>query len=146
MEIDIRQKLLMRDEGFKAIPYLDSEGNETIGIGWNIKALPMTLRQALYINRDHIAYFENLLMIRVSFYSKLDPVRQYVLINMAFNMGIDGLLGFKRMLLMMELNDFEGASKEMLNSKWAKQVGTRAERLSRMIATGAFPIGDDGDE
>lgn len=146
MEIDIRQKLLMRDEGFKALPYLDSKGNETIGIGWNIKSLPMTLKQALYINRDHIAYFENQLINKISFYSKLDPVRQYVLINMAFNMGINGLLGFKDMLSMMVKGDFEGASKEIFRSVLAKEEPSRVERLSRMIATGAFPIGDDGGE
>lgn len=61
--------------------------------------------------------------------------RQRVLVNMAFNLGMTGLLGFKTTLLAMEQGRYEDAAR-MLRSRWAGQVGVRAERLSEMMRTG----------
>ena len=54
---------------------------------------------------------------------------------MAFQLGIDGLLKFKNTLNLIEAGDYETASKEMLNSLWAKQTPERAKRLSEQIRT-----------
>lgn len=133
------QKLLVLEEEFRSIPYRDDEGNETLGIGWNIRSLPMTLEQALAINRDHIRYFEKELQRLLSFYDNLDQVRQCVLVDMAFNMGIEEFMGFKRFLHMIELGGYDEAAQEMLNSVWDKEVKTRAIRLSKMMETGQWP-------
>ena len=73
----------------------------------------------------------------------LDDARRAVLVNMAFNMGLgvhgqSGLLGFTRMLGAVERGDYDRASAEMMDSRWAQQVGPRAQRLSRQMQTGEW--------
>ena len=74
------------------------------------------------------------------FFNNLDAERQYALIDMAFNLGILGLLRFKKMLRAIERGDFIRASKECLNSKYASEVGQRAVRIANTLATGDFKI------
>jgi lysozyme len=69
---------------------------------------------------------------------KLDYVRQEVLLNMMFNMGATRLLGFKLFLAHAEAGEYGPASVEMINSKWAAQVGNRAQRLARQMRTGEY--------
>jgi len=69
----------------------------------------------------------------------LSPVRQAVLIDMCFNLGIRGLLGFKNTLASVAVGKYEQASRQMLESKWATQVKTRAVRLAKMMATDEWP-------
>lgn len=66
----------------------------------------------------------------------LDPVRRRVLHNMAFNLGVVGLLKFKNTLAMVERGDYAGASRGMLNSLWARQVKGRAKRLAEQMRDG----------
>ena len=68
----------------------------------------------------------------------LSPERQAVLVNMAFNLGIAGLLAFKRMLAACERGEYAAAAREMLDSVWAKQVGARAVRLAEQMRTGEW--------
>jgi lysozyme len=63
-------------------------------------------------------------------------VRQRVLANMCFNLGISRLKGFVRMLSALRRKDFAAAAREMRSSKWAEQVGARAERLARLMEAG----------
>jgi lysozyme len=63
-------------------------------------------------------------------------VRQNVLADMCFNLGIGGLLSFKNTLAMVEHGKYEEAAAAMLQSKWATQVGQRAIELSEMMRTG----------
>lgn len=67
---------------------------------------------------------------------KLDNIRQDVLVDMAFNMGVQGLLGFTHTLAMIREGDYAGASRNMLRSKWADQTKSRAQRLARITASG----------
>ena len=60
---------------------------------------------------------------------------------MAFNMGIGGLLGFRKFLAELQDRHFEAAAKEMLDSRWAEQVGRRAEELAQIVRTGEDPFG-----
>ena len=66
----------------------------------------------------------------------LDEVRQRCLMDMAFNLGVAGLMKFEKTLRLIAQGNLSGASQEMLRSKWADQVGQRAITLSRMMATG----------
>jgi len=68
--------------------------------------------------------------------SDLDAVRQRVVIDMAFNIGVPRLTGFKKMWAAIHCGDYEEAALEMMDSKWARQVGRRAERLSDMMRKG----------
>ena len=65
----------------------------------------------------------------------LDPVRQRVMMNMAFNMQ-GKLLGFRNFLAAAQRRDWSTASAEMLDSLWARQVGDRAKRLASMMRSG----------
>lgn len=65
-------------------------------------------------------------------------MRLAVLENMTFNLGIAGLLKFKRTLTMIQAENYDGAAQAMLESKWADQVGARAQRLSQQLATGEW--------
>jgi lysozyme len=71
--------------------------------------------------------------------TQLNDVRQRVLVDMAFSMGVVGLLNFKRTLATIQAGDYQQAATMMLDSRWAKQVGQRVERLARMMATGKDP-------
>lgn len=139
MDKSILIKELRRDEGVVSYAYQDHLGYWTIGVGRLIdKRKGGCLRDSeidMLLSND-IDHFESQLINALPWYSKLDGVRQRVIVNMAFNLGIDGLLGFKNTLAMIERGDYAGAAKGMLNSKWAQQVGERAKRLSTMMETG----------
>ena len=78
------------------------------------------------------------LINNISWFYQLDDERQYALLDMCFNMGISRLLKFKKMLNAMFIGDFKGAAKECLNSKYARDVKKRAERIARLIQTGIW--------
>ena len=72
--------------------------------------------------------------------NRLNTVRQDVLINMTYNMGLVGLLKFKKMLLALEKKDYQKASIEMLDSKWKDDVGNRAQELATQMMTGVYAL------
>ena len=69
-------------------------------------------------------------------FKRLDPVRQKVIVDMCFNLGLAGLKGFRKMIGHLEVGAYVNAAEEMKNSKWYHQVGTRARRLVEMMRTG----------
>jgi lysozyme len=71
-------------------------------------------------------------------FNDMDEVRQRVLIDMAYNLGIAGLKKFRRMLAALERRDYEEAAKELLDSRYADQVKGRAVRNARMMETGEW--------
>jgi len=66
----------------------------------------------------------------------LDPVRQKVIVDMCFNLGLAGLKGFRKMIAALAAGDYKQAAAEMVNSKWYHQVGNRGKRLVRMMESG----------
>ena len=125
---------LIRDEGDVPYAYQDSLGYWTIGVGFLIDKrkggrLPDAVRDfwlEYEINKT-TAELEK----RLPFFSALSQVRKDTLINMAFNLGVNGLLNFKKTIALMASGKHEAASSEMLDSQWARQVGQRANRLSQ---------------
>ena len=86
-----------------------------------------------------MAFFAGELDDRLSFdWRKMDEPRQAVLLNMAFNLGVPKLMGFKRALSAMSIGDYPRAGTEMLDSKWAKQVKGRAAELARQMVLGCW--------
>lgn len=134
------------DEGCRLIAYLDTEGVWTIGYGHTgpevKRGLVWTQEQAEAALIKDIREHNAKLAAALPWLRKLDPVRQRVLQNMAFNLGIGsaetgkGLLGFKNTLAMIQAGRYAEAAENMLKSKWAGQVGQRAQRLSRRMKTG----------
>lgn len=126
---------LIRDEGIRAKAYLDSKGIPTIGIGHNLQK-PISSAAIEQIYADDLAEVFTDLNKFLPWWTSLNLVRQRVLANMCFNMGIGTLLEFRNALGAMKAGDWFRASQEMLNSEWAKQVGARADRLAQMMYAG----------
>ena len=127
---------LERDEGVRLKPYRDSVGKLTIGIGRNLDDVGITLDETHYLLNGDIARAEADLDARLPWWQTLDPVRQRVLVNMCFNMGIAGLLTFANTLELVRVGQYADAADHMLASKWAGQVGPRAQRLADMMRDG----------
>lgn len=129
---------LERDEGLRLKPYKDSVGKLTIGAGRNLDDVGISEEEARHLLENDVARTVADLDRHLPWWSGLDPVRQRVVINMAFNMGVAGLLGFSKTLAAMKSGDYVGAAYGMLASKWAGQVGERATRLAHMMSTGGI--------
>lgn len=127
---------LKKHEGLRLKPYTDTVGKLTLGIGRNLEDKGITEQEALFMLNNDVDYFYSKLCQRIGWMKKLDDARQNVLVNMAFNLGIAGLMTFKKMLLACEHGNFKIAATEMLNSKWAEQVGYRANELAEQMRTG----------
>lgn len=138
MTPEAKQKLkalLVQHEAYKQFPYADTTGHLTVGIGRNLSDRGISTTEAFYLLDDDILYFTSKLNHYLNFFAKLSENRQIALIDMCFNIGIQGFLNFKEMILALESHDYERASYEMLNSKWAQQVGERATKLAEIMRT-----------
>ena len=162
-----RQKLrveLVRDEGEKLAVYRCTAGKRTIGVGRNLDdvgisaaetaklgitvsscvARGISQAQSRTLLDSDIDRCERDLDRALPWWRTLNPVRQRVLLNMCFNMGVgrrgvSGLLSFTNTLAMIERGNFAGAAAGMKASKWHRQVGQRAVRLEAMMQTGKEP-------
>ena len=132
---------LERDEGVKPAAYQDHLGFWTIGVGRLIDA-----RKGGGLRPDEIEYLlandikdrEQALAAALPWFAALDPVRQGVLLNMAFQLGTAGLLGFKQTLRLVGQGDYSDAALQMVQSKWASQTPERATRLAKQMRTGTW--------
>lgn len=134
-------KQLREEEGEVLHAYEDHLGYLTIGVGRLIdkrKGGGITPEESTYLLNNDIKKATKAIERRIPGWSKLNDVRKGTLIGMAFQMGADGLFKFKGMLKCLELNDFDGAAKAMLDSLWAKQTPSRAKRLSEQMRTGVW--------
>ncbi len=141
-------KMLEVEEGFRSKPYICSEGYPTIGIGWKIgrhnQSLNdfenMTVCQATaYAQCDFmVAGITAQLSNRLSFFYDLNEARQCVLISMAYQMGINGLMKFKNMIDAIEEGCWTDAAHEGLDSRWSKQTPERAERQMKTLLHGTW--------
>lgn len=163
---DYLARQLMRQEGRRVntdgehLPYRDALGILTLGYGHNSEALPLEIiapasgrgrgaafdpekdtlseAQARALLEEDIARTEAELESALPWIRTLTQIRRAVLINMAFNMGVPKLLGFKFTLGYLRSGSVELAAQEMLRSKWAKQVGARAVELADQLEAGEW--------
>ncbi|MGR6873076.1 glycoside hydrolase family protein [Pseudomonas sp. HK3] len=139
LDVESQEKLkkqLTRHEGLELRLYKCTEGKQTIGIGRNLDDLGISEDEAMYMLDNDLARIEVELEKNIPVLSGLSDNRKIVLMNMAFNLGISRLLQFKNMLAALAQHDYKTASAEMLNSRWSKQVGSRANELSEMMLVG----------
>lgn len=135
----IRQ--LRGDEGVVKHAYRDHLGYLTIGVGRLIderKGGGLRDHEIDYLLRSDIDERIDELTRRVPWWQNLDDARKGVLLNMSFQLGVDGLLGFKNTLEMVRKGHYDLAAAGMLNSLWAKQTPERAKRLSEQMRTGQW--------
>lgn len=130
---------LTGDEGNRAKIYRDSLGYFTIGIGRLVDPGKNGggLRQSeiAFMLANDINERRDDLNRLIPWMNTLSETRQAVLINMSFQLGVDGLLAFKNTLAMVKVGNFSAAAVGMLNSKWATQTPARAKRLSEQMRT-----------
>lgn len=146
---------LMFNEGCKLKSYRDSVGKLTIGIGRNLDDNPLTIEEqcyighncrTLFISNEQAAYLcrNDLKRVRADldkelpWWRDLNPDRQFVMIDLCFNLGKNTLLTFKKTLNSIATGYYELAAKQLLQSKYAKQVGLRAERNAYALRTGEW--------
>ena len=143
------QEQLIRDECVKLFVYDDANdnpvvpgytlvGHPTIGIGRALDVHGISMAEALYLNNDDIKDVQNGLLDSLPWLANLDVVRFAALENMAFNLGVNGLLEFTETLAAIKQGDYDLAAEDMLQSEWAQQVGDRAKRLAEQIKTGVW--------
>ena len=134
----LRQQLI-HDEGCIDHAYTDSEGYLTIGVGRlidRVKGGRLSEDEIEYLLENDIDKIINQAIREFAWFSDLSDVRQEVVLNMIFNLGLVGFKGFRNMIAALERHDWVDASREMLDSKWSSQVGQRAIRLSEAMRTG----------
>lgn len=132
---------LKRHEGVRTHAYKCSANMVTVGVGRNIDE-----NGGLGLSEDEIEYLlENDVkrckkeLIALPWFVEIDSVRQDALVNLCFNLGMTRLLGFENALTAMSVGDYDLAADEFMDSRWAKQVGYRAEEVCTMIRTGNYP-------
>lgn len=135
-------EMLTRHEGRRAFAYQDSIGACTIGVGRNIDSdhggVGLSSDEIDYLLENDIIRHTKELAATFSWYNDLDEIRQEALIDMHFNLGHSRFCGFKKMIAALEEGDYHKAHDEMLDSKWALQVGDRAKELAMMIWRGEY--------
>lgn len=137
-ELNATEAYIHDEEGYRAKPYRCTSGALTIGIGYNLDA-GMPFDEAVLLMRHRIDKIRRALLERLEWFPKLNEARQAALLSMAYQMGLSGLLSFKRTLASIAAGDYEQASREMLDSKWASQTPKRAQRTAYMMRYGKFP-------
>jgi len=132
---------IARHEGLRLHPYKCPANKLTIGYGRNLEDRGITKDEAMYLLQNDLLRIKNGLSNQLDLYHhivfhRLEKNVQEVLIEMAYQIGIYGLLKFKKMLNAVFLRKFDLAAKEMLDSKWAKQTPRRAKELSNIMKGG----------
>ena len=128
--------LIIYHEGLELKPYKCTAGHLTIGIGRNLDDRGITEDEARFLCQNDVDIVEQELARKFPFIVGLDDVRIRVLLDMAFNLGVPRLSAFSNMWAALEEGDYKQAAVEMLDSRWARQVGRRATNLSQMMETG----------
>ena len=131
------KEYIRRYEGLRLKPYTCPTGHLTIGYGHNLEN-GITPEMAEFMLKRDLETVERGVKDKFAWYFKLNDARQFVLVDMAFNMGLARLCTFKKMLAAVERGDYATAAKEMLDSRWAVQTGRRAKELAEMMKTGEY--------
>ena len=150
---DVIYNRLIQNEGIKFKAYVCPAGYLTIGVGRNLDLNPLTecekdiigdvmlgitKEQAFMLLRHDVNKVCNQLDEKLPWWKELDSERQYVMIDMCFNMGINKLLGFKNTLAYIAQGNYEKAADNLLLSRYAQQVKKRAQRNANCLRTGRY--------
>ena len=128
---------LIRDhENVRLKVYHDTLGHATIGWGRCLECEGITREEADMLLANDKARIDHELA-QLPWYAALDPARQAVIVDMAYNLGVEGVLGFKSMIARIEAQDWDGAAFAMHHSKWAHQVGRRSFEDAQIMRSGA---------
>jgi len=128
---------IKKHEGFRAQSYKDTVGVLTIGYGTNLQRLEVDEQLATFLLKREVLHIEKFFNGHFPYLSIESQTRRDVILEMAYNLGIEGVLKFKKMWSAMYSHNWTRAGAEMLDSKWATQVGKRATTLATRMIRGA---------
>lgn len=133
--------MLLRDEGCSRVPYKCPAGFWTIGVGRNLEANPLSDDEiALILDNDidraRTAANE---IFGATWFEQQEEHRQLGIINLIFNLGKSGFMQFKKAIGAMLRGDWDTAANEILDSRYAEQVGERAERVAKLLRCEEYP-------
>lgn len=137
MSLMITVEQIKKHEGYKQYPYYCTGGKLTIGYGRNLEENGINEEEAEELLAKDVQNARAGVKRRIDI-RRCNEARQAVLVNMAFNLGVTGLMGFKKMIASVERGDYEQAALEMLNSRWASQVPSRANELAKQMLSGEW--------
>lgn len=121
-------------EGYRKHVYLCSTRHATFGYGFNIDAGIDEDIAEILLEAQMTKIYARLIAYR--WFYELDEVRRCVIVEMVYNIGWTGFHKFVKTIDHIKNHDYQLAAKEMLNSKWARQVPNRARKLSKQFETG----------
>lgn len=136
MNFDTLKAQLVRHEGMELHVYRDSLGVPTIGVGRNLQDVGISQAEAMVLLDNDVKRVVAELDNQLPWWRNLSESRQLVISNMAFNIGLSRLQGFRNALQAMQEGRWSDAAREMLDSRWATQVGPRARELAQMMEAG----------
>ncbi len=129
---------IKRHEGFRSTVYQCTEGYDTIGYGFAVKDLVLDKHIADLILMQKLHKLLERILIAFPWFKDIDDIAKSVVVNMCYQIGLSGFSKFKKTIYLLETEQYEEASMEMLDSLWAKQTPNRAKELSealRAVAT-----------
>ena len=121
---------IKRNEGFKGMPYVDIEGHKTIGYGTK---LPITEEEATILLKHRLGKFETQLENKWTAYKDMSKGIQEMCLEMAYQLGINGFLKFKKMIKALEEKDYDKAYAEGIDSLWYYQTPNRAVKVLSVL-------------
>ena len=144
MNLDQLKIELSGDEGVRYVPYNDSRGIETIGIGHNMQANPLPTNWSFPLSDDQVDQLYQrdvsrttaLLDGNLPWWRSLDEVRQRAIANLGFNLGVHSLCTFHGFLGLLEAGQYDQAADDLAGTLWYSQVGRRGPQIVAMIRNG----------
>mgnify|MGYP003139097059 FL=1 len=135
--VDKLIKQLKKHEGVELKPYKCTSNKLTIGIGRNLEDVGISEHEAEFLLMNDLDTYMTAAKT-YDWYAGLNDARKAVIVNMLFNMGQTNFNKFLKMKQALDVGDFPEAAKQMLDSRWAKQVKGRSAELSKQMETGKW--------
>jgi len=120
---------LKSDEGWRSKGYLDHLGVPTIGYGFTW----LTKEEGEFLLNNRVQLVYSHLSMQIDGFENMPPMVQRALINMAYQLGIEGLLKFRKTIQHIKAGRYKEAADEALDSLWAKQTPNRAKRVTNWM-------------
>jgi lysozyme len=137
MDMERIKTTLIRHEGLELKPYRCTSDKLTIGVGRNLDDRGITHTTAMQMLDEDIELSIEDLRRNLSWFDEMPEPVQEALINLAFNMGIVRLMQFRKTIAFLRDGEWDKAATEMLDSRYATQVGRRADEVADMIRSAA---------
>lgn len=124
---------IKQNEGYRAKVYKCSEGFDTIGYGFAIKDLELSEEICDLILNEKLEKYKKEINTKFNWLNDMPINIQHIVIEMCYQIGVTGFSKFKKTIAYLRDKNWEKASVEMLDSKWAKQTPNRAKRMSEIV-------------